>query len=81
MARCLRKVQQEGSRLVLIAPTYPVLIDLLIDNPILLPTSQSLLADPFNRPHSLVMRPASHLESIILQREDVHLPVRLEQVA
>ena len=73
IGRCLQKVRQEGSSLVLIAPTwstqhwYPILLETLIDYPVLLPVDQSLLRDPFNRHYSTSPNepaPVSRLEGI-----------------
>ncbi len=35
-------------------PWYPLLLDLLIEQPLVLPRSQSLLKDPFNQVHPLL---------------------------
>ena len=62
IGKSLQKVRQEGSSLVLIAPTwstqhwYPILLETLIDYPVPLLVDQSLLWDLFNRPHSLLLR-------------------------
>ena len=60
-ALILQKVQQEQCTVVLITPTwntqpwYPVLLDLLVEYPLLLPTQHRLLTDPFNRVHPLIV--------------------------
>ena len=59
IGKCLQKIQQEQASLLLIAPTwctqpwYPVLLDLLVAHPLLLPRGADLLRDPFNRLHPL----------------------------
>jgi len=55
--RCLRKVREERVSLLLIAPVwraqpwYPALLDQLVDCPLILLSSQTLLTDPFGTPH------------------------------
>lgn len=55
IGRCLQKVEEEKATLILIAPTwstqpwYPVLLDLLIAHPLLLPQRPDFLTDPFNQ--------------------------------
>ena len=62
IGRCLRKVWTEGATLLIVAPVwpmqswYPVLLELLVDLPLLLPIHQDLLHDPFNRPHPLLIQ-------------------------
>ena len=62
VGRCLTKVRREGCTIVLIAPTwstqqwYPVLLELLIDYPLLLPSHKMLLQDPFNRLHPMMLK-------------------------
>lgn len=62
IGRCLQKVRQEECSLLLIAPFwcthtwYPALLELLIDDPLLLPARRDLLRDPFNRYHPLLLR-------------------------
>lgn len=62
VGRCLQKVREESSTLVLIAPAwgtqhwYPLLLELLVDFPLFLPLDQSLLVDSFNREHPLLMK-------------------------
>ena len=48
-------------------PWYPVLLDTLVEMPILLPLTHSLLLDPFNQPHPLVLS-RNLLERDSLQR-------------
>jgi len=61
IGRCLQKVLQEGCSVVLVAPVwdtqhwYPLLLELLVELPILLPVNKSLLQDPFNRAHPLLL--------------------------
>ena len=60
VGRCLRKLATEGSTIVLVAPAwphqswYPLLLESVIDLPVLLPWSVSLLRDPFGQPHPLL---------------------------
>ena len=60
IGRCLAKVQREKTNLVLIAPIwqgqywYPLLLNMLIDNPILLPSTQELLQTPTGEIHPLL---------------------------
>ena len=60
VGRCLRKLATEGSTMLLVAPAwphqswYPLLLESLIDLPVLLPWSVSLLWDPFGQPHPLL---------------------------
>ena len=62
IGRCLQKIRQEGATVVLIAPVwptqawYPWLLDMLVHCPILLPSHKSLLRDPFNRDHPLLVK-------------------------
>ena len=61
------KVRREGCTIVLIAPTwstqqwYPVLLELLIDYPLLLPSHKMLLQDPFNRLHPMMLKNQNQL--------------------
>ena len=61
IGRCLRKVREEKASLVLIAliwrsqPCYPILLELLIDLPLILPEDPMLLMDLFSNPHPLVV--------------------------
>lgn len=61
ISRCLRKVREEKASLLLIAPVwrsqpwYPALLELLIDFPLVLPASPTLLTDPFRDPHPLMV--------------------------
>ena len=56
----VRKLATEGSTMLLVAPAwphqswYPLLLESLIDLPVLLPWSVSLLWDPFGQPHPLL---------------------------
>jgi len=59
--KVLRKVREERSTVLLIAPVwesqpwYPALLSLLVNYPTLLPVHHSLLADPYGQPHPLVL--------------------------
>ena len=61
IGRCLQKVRQERATIVLIAPVwptqvwYPWLLGMLIQCPILLPSHEELLRDPFNQIHPLLV--------------------------
>ena len=60
IGRCLRKIHQEGCSVILVAPVwvtqpwYPMLLELLVDLPLLLPAFPLLLLDHFNRTHPLL---------------------------
>ena len=62
VGRCLQKVKRDSCSLVLIAPVwstqhwYPVLLELLMDFPLLLPQEPTLLWDPFHNPHPMLQR-------------------------
>ena len=62
VGKCLQKIHQEESTVVLVAPVwetqwwYPYLLQLLIDYPLLLPVHPDLLSDPFERKHPLMLR-------------------------
>ena len=62
IGRCLQKIRQEGSTVVLIAPVwpsqswYPWLLEMLASTPALLPVHRNILRDPFNRDHPLLVR-------------------------
>ena len=62
VGKCLQKIHQEESTVVLVAPVwetqwwYPYLLQLLIDYPLLLPVHPDLLSDPFERKHPLLLR-------------------------
>jgi hypothetical protein len=62
IGRCLQKIRQEGSTVVLIAPVwpsqswYPWLLEMLAYHPVLLPVYRNLLHDPFNRDHPLLVK-------------------------
>ena len=57
--RILRNVQNEGATLLLVAPVwyqqpwYPVLLRMLSERPVLLPTSEFLLTAPDGSPHHM----------------------------
>ena len=61
IGKCLRKVREDETSLILIAPVwrsqpwYPALLELLIDFPLALPTDPALLMDPFGKPHPLMI--------------------------
>lgn len=67
LGRCLGKIKREKSTLTLIAPTwntqpwYPDLLELLCEDPILLPPSKGLLTDPRGQEHPLVTNRSLHL--------------------
>lgn len=60
LGRCLQKIVREQATIVLIAPLwahqpwYPALLEALVDIPLLLPLSDSLLTDPFGQVHPLM---------------------------
>ena len=62
IGRCLQKIRQESSTVVLIAPVwptqvwYPWLLKMLVHYPTLLPIQKTLLQDPFNRDHPLLVK-------------------------
>ena len=62
IGRCLQKIRQERATVVLIAPVwpteawYPWLPEMLMQCPILLPSHRSLLQDPFDREHPLLIK-------------------------
>ena len=55
VGRCLQKVRQEQSTLIVIALVwpaqvwYPLLLELLVQHPVLLPSHRYLLRDPFGK--------------------------------
>ena len=61
VGKCLQKIHQEESTVVLVAPVwktqwwYPYLLQLLIDYPLLLPVHPDLLSNPFKRKHPLLL--------------------------
>ena len=61
VGRCLQKVRPEQSTLIVVAPVwpaqawYPLLLELLLQHPVLLPSHPYLLRDPFGQPHPLLM--------------------------
>ena len=61
VGKCLQKIHQEESTVVLVAPVwetqwwYPYLLQLLIDYSLLLPVYLDLLSDPFERKHPLLL--------------------------
>ena len=76
IGRCLRKVREERTSLILIAsiwwsqPWYPALLELLIDYPQILPEDPELLMDPTNNPHPLVTTGQLHLAAWKLSGEE-----------
>ena len=62
IGRSLKKIRQEGSTVVLIAPVwpsqpwYPWLLKMTFEIPALLPIHTGLLKDPFNRNHPLLVK-------------------------
>ena len=67
ISRFLRKLVEEQTTVLLIAPRwphqawYPALLEALVEVPIILPPSPDLLLDPFNRPHPLLATLALNL--------------------
>ena len=67
IGKCLRKVEEERSTILLVAPVwphqawYPLLLESLVEIPILLPTAPDLLKDPFGQCH-----PLSHSQALRL---------------
>ena len=61
ISKILRKVREERTMILLIAPVwesqawYPTLLSMLVDYPILLPAHSDLLTDPFGQHHPLVL--------------------------
>ena len=59
LPRILRKIMTEQIDAIVIAPLwptqmwFPVLMEMLVDNPIILPPTSSTLRDPCNKPHPL----------------------------
>ena len=74
--RCLQKIASEQATVFLIAPVwvhqpwYPAVLDALVEIPVLLPLSDSLLLDPFNQPHPLVLSHALKLAAWIVSGKD-----------
>lgn len=62
IGRCLQKIHQERATVVLIAPVwssqtwYPWLFEMLTHCPVLLLSHMTLLQDPFNRVHPLLVK-------------------------
>jgi len=60
IGRCLQKVRVEQSTIVLVAPLwrnqawFPMLLDLAVELPLLIPHCNDLLLDPKGQPHPLV---------------------------
>ena len=60
IGKCLQKVRAEQSTIVLVAPVwrnqawFPMLLDLAVELPLLIPHSNSLLLDPRGEPHPLL---------------------------
>jgi hypothetical protein len=67
IGRCLQKVETDQASLVLIAPVWPAqpwysqILRLLCNQPILLPNSAALLADPQGQHHPLALQRKLHL--------------------
>jgi hypothetical protein len=67
ISRCLAKVMKEETSIVLVAPTwptqpwYPTLLNMLSQQPILLPQYDNLLKSPVLRVHPLLQTKALHL--------------------
>lgn len=61
ISKCLRKISLEGATLLIICPVwpaqawYPHLLQLLTDNPVLLPTHSDLLLDPLGNRHPMIV--------------------------
>jgi len=59
LGKCIQKIREEGSMVVLIAPHwqaqtwFPALLELLVEDPLLLPRIWNLLTDPSNNIHPL----------------------------
>ena len=62
IGRCLQKIKMEQSTIVLIAPAwqnqpwFPVLLEILIEFPLLLPWRKDMLTDPGDQLHPLVVQ-------------------------
>jgi len=60
IGRCLQKVRREGSTITIVAPLwknqswYLMLLELMVDFPLLLPHQEDLLRDPMGQLHPLV---------------------------
>ena len=60
IGRCLQKVRREESTITIVAPLwknqswYPMLLELMVDFPLLLPHKEDLLRDPMGQLHPLV---------------------------
>jgi len=83
ISRILRKVREEKSMILLIAPVwesqpwYPALLSMLVDYPMLLPTHSNLLTDPFGQHHPLLMEgqlqlAVWRLSSEVSQQKEFH---------
>ena len=76
LGRCLQKIASEQATIILIAPVwvhqpwYPAVLDALVEIPVLLPLSDSLLLDPFNQPHPLVLSHALKLAAWMVSGKD-----------
>lgn len=61
ISKCLRKISLEGATLLIICPVwpaqawYPHLLQLLTDNPVLLPAHNDLLLDPLGNRHPMIV--------------------------
>ena len=76
ISKVLRKVREEGSTILLIAPVwesqpwYPTLLSMLVDFPTLLPTHSDLLTDPFGQHHPLAQSGQLQLAAWTLSGRD-----------
>ena len=67
IGRCLKKIQKEGTELVLIAPAwqgqhwYPVLLNMLMEEPILLPMNVETLQSQTQETHPMLLNNSLHL--------------------
>ena len=67
---------QQAAAIMLITPVwvhqpwYPAVLDAIVEIPVLLPLSDSLLLDPFNQPHHLVLSHALHLTAWMVSGKD-----------
>ena len=68
LGRVLQKIRQERvKKVILIAPNwtaqvwYPALLQLLVDNPLILPQNLDLLRNPLGEPHPLILQGSLNL--------------------
>ena len=68
LGRVLQKIRQERvKKVILIAPNwtaqvwYPALLQLLVDNPLILPQNVDLLRNPLGEPHPLILQGSLNL--------------------